>query len=250
MRIFDGGLGNKPRRRSRAVLQEIEAYWEALREERDMPLRTEVDPRGIERALRHAFVLERMAPGMARIRVAGGVFSDLMGMETRGMPISTLFGPDARQEFREVLENVFSGPSRARLQLSGERGFGRPALTGEMILLPLRSFKGDVTRVLGGLEVDGQMGATPRRFSLSSSFQKSLRGGDVRIESYAGPPAERRGAADVPAPHGGNQCPIFAVGSKRLRAKAQKETAAPKMRSRRFYFFLCLNSLGLTIFAQ
>lgn len=184
MRIFDKGLGQQSKRRPRAVLQEIEAYWEALREDRDMPMRIEVDPRGIERALRHAFILERMAPGMARIRVAGGVFSDVMGMETRGMPISTLFGPEARQEFREILEGVFSGPTRVRLRLDGEKGFGRPRVRGEMILLPLRSGKGDVTRVLGGLEVDGQMGITPRRFMIGSCFQKSLRGGESRIATH------------------------------------------------------------------
>ena len=193
MRIFDGGMGRKPKRRTGAVLQEIEAYWEALREDRDMPLRGEVDPRGIERALRHAFILERMAPGMARIRVAGGVFSEVMGMETRGMPMSTLFDPDARDEFRGILESVFSGPARARLQLKGERGLGRPQIRGEMLLLPLRSAKGDVTRVLGGLEVEGQMGTTPRRFTIASSFQKSLRNDDSRINMTANRPAPRSG---------------------------------------------------------
>lgn len=208
MRIFDGGLGRKPKRRTGAVLQEIEAYWEALREDRDMPLRMDVDPRGIETALRHSFILERMAPGMARIRVAGGVFSEVMGMETRGMPISTLFGPSARDGFREVLEGVFSGPARARLRLEGERGFGRPAISGEMILLPLRSSRGDVTRVLGGLEIDGQMGTTPRRFTLTSSFQKSLRGEDAQIDTHgprraqpSGPPASLPRTVATGVPH-------------------------------------------------
>ncbi|WP_164726816.1 PAS domain-containing protein [Shimia sediminis] len=210
MRIFDGGLGRKPKRRTGAVLQEIEAYWEALREDRDMPLRMDVDPRGIETALRHSFILERMAPGMARIRVAGGVFSEVMGMETRGMPMSALFGPSARDGFRDVLEGVFSGPARARLRLEGERGFGRPAISGEMILLPLRSSRGDVTRVLGGLEIDGQMGATPRRFTLTSSFQKSLRGEDVQIDTHgprraraqpSGPPASLPRTVATGVPH-------------------------------------------------
>ena len=47
-------------------IAEVEAYWEALRGVRMMPLRSEIDPRGIERALDHTFILERIAPGLAR----------------------------------------------------------------------------------------------------------------------------------------------------------------------------------------
>lgn len=192
MGILEGKFGRHPARRKGAVLGEIEAYWEALRQPDDMPYRTEIDPRGIERALRNSFILERMAPGLARIRVAGGLFSDLMGMDPRGMPVSSLLGLSAREGFRNVLEDVFRGPARARLSLNGERGFGRPALSGEMILLPLRSSKGDVTRVLGGLEIDGQIGTSPRRFGLTSSFLRSLRDEGARPmppnEGTKGPP--------------------------------------------------------------
>ena len=54
-----------------------------------MPRRAEIDPRGIENALEYAFILERIAPGMARIRLAGIHLSDLMGMEVRGMPLTS-----------------------------------------------------------------------------------------------------------------------------------------------------------------
>ena len=184
MGFFDGGLGRKPERRAGSVLREIETYWEALREDRDMPIRAEVDPRGIQRALRHAFILERMAPGMARIRVGGSLLTDVMGMDVRGMPVSSLIGTAARDSFRLVLEDVFRGPARARLCLSGERGMGRPALKGEMLLLPLRSSKGDVTRVLGGLEIEGQIGTQPRRFGLESSFLRELREGREEKASF------------------------------------------------------------------
>ncbi len=189
MGFFDGGLERKPERRFGAVLREIESYWEALREDRDMPIRAEVDPRGIQRALRHAFILERMAPGMARIRVGGSLLTDVMGMDVRGMPISSLIGTAARDSFRLVLEDVFRGPARARLSLSGERGMGRPALKGEMLLLPLRSSKGDVTRVLGGLEIEGQIGTRPRRFGLESSFLRELREDSKENFSFTENPA-------------------------------------------------------------
>ncbi|WP_299355671.1 PAS domain-containing protein [uncultured Shimia sp.] len=191
MRFLDGGYGRKTGRPHGAVLREIESYWDALRDGRDMPMRLEVDPRGIEQALRHAFILERMAQGLARIRIAGGLFKEIMGMDTHGMPVSSLIGISSRDGFRDVLESVFSGPARARLSLSAERGIGRPALTGEMILLPLRSSKGDVTRVLGGLEIDRQIGGSPRRFGLTSSFQRTLR--DVHAMTPSDPASARKG---------------------------------------------------------
>ncbi|MCB2111761.1 MAG: PAS domain-containing protein, partial [Rhodobacteraceae bacterium] len=62
----------------------VRAYWEALRAGREVPYRSEIDPRGIESALEHTFVLERIAPRIARFRLAGVHLCDLMGMEVRG----------------------------------------------------------------------------------------------------------------------------------------------------------------------
>lgn len=176
------------KRRQGAVLREIEAYWDALREDREMPHRAEVDPRGFQRSLRHSFILERMAPGHARIRIAGSLLSDIMGMEVAGMPVTSLVAPSRRSGFQKVLEEVFSGPARARLNLSAERGMGKPDLSGEMLLLPMRSTRGDVTRVLGGLEVSGHIGSRPRRFCLESSFLRELRSGQP-VRTTSGPPA-------------------------------------------------------------
>ena len=64
--------------------------------QRAVPMRSDVDPRGIERSLEHAFILERIAPQMARFRLAGMHLTDLMGMEVRGMPTTALFAPAAR----------------------------------------------------------------------------------------------------------------------------------------------------------
>ena len=45
-----------------AALKQMEAYWEGLRHGRTVPLRTDVNPRGIENVLEYAFILERIAP--------------------------------------------------------------------------------------------------------------------------------------------------------------------------------------------
>ncbi|MEL6992372.1 MAG: PAS domain-containing protein, partial [Pseudomonadota bacterium] len=47
------------------------AYWNALRVNLDVPRRCDVDPRGIAGILSRTFILERVAPGLARFRVAG-----------------------------------------------------------------------------------------------------------------------------------------------------------------------------------
>ncbi|MBS0574055.1 MAG: PAS domain-containing protein [Proteobacteria bacterium] len=148
-------------------LAEVRAYWEALRAGRRVPLRSDIDPRGIEGALDHAFILERIAPQVARFRLAGTHLGDLMGMEVRGMPLTTLFTPLARTAAGAIVEGVFRRPEVAELILAGETGPGRPALVARMILLPLRSDLGDISRALGCLCALGQTGRAPRRFDLT-----------------------------------------------------------------------------------
>ncbi|MCA0920718.1 PAS domain-containing protein [Pseudooceanicola nanhaiensis] len=158
------------------AIAEVEAYWQALRAGRLVPRRSDIDPRGIERALEYAFVLERIAAGLARLRIAGTHLSDLMGMEVRGMPLSTFFTPESRAQVGEVLEQVFDSPAIATLTLTAERGIGKPALEGKVILLPLMSDLGDVTRVLGCLATQGAVGRAPRRFEITGVETRPLLG--------------------------------------------------------------------------
>lgn len=148
-------------------ISEIRAYWEGLRDGRGVPLRADVDPRGIEGALEHAFILERVAPRVARFRVAGAHLNDLMGMEVRGMPMSSIFAPATRVDLVPLLEQVFLTPAVAELTLRGEAGMGRPPLVGSLLILPLRSDLGDVSRALGCLVTRGAIGHAPRRFEVT-----------------------------------------------------------------------------------
>lgn len=184
--------------RTYPAIQQVRAYWEALRGDRQVPDRAEISPRGIERALDNAFLLDRIGPGLARIRLAGLHLSDLMGMEVRGMPVSALITAAARPGFAEALEAVFAGPRIADLSLSAGRGLGRPPLVGRMILLPLRSDRGEVTRAIGCLETDGLIGRVPRRLDLGGVSLHDIRGtagGDTR-------PMAPRAPENVPAPGG------------------------------------------------
>lgn len=161
-------------------ISEILGYWNALRGERLVPLRSEVDPRGIEGALDCAFIVERIAPGIARFRLAGSYLVDVMGTEVRGMPLSILFTPDSRRRLAEVVEAMFSGPEAVRLSVAGEWGLARPAMPGEMVLLPLKSDLGDVTRALGCLSTRGQIGRSPRRLTIQDVERTDLVEGDAQ----------------------------------------------------------------------
>lgn len=160
-------------------LAEIGAYWYAKRGNRMMPARTDLDPRGIQGALSHCFILERIAPGLTRIRLAGQVFNDLMGMEVRGMPLTALFSAQDRDRLQDISEQVCKNPAIAQLSLSGERGLRKPALEARMTLWPLCDDAGRATRILGGLSFKGSIGGSQRRFQLASSRLKTLYGEDT-----------------------------------------------------------------------
>jgi hypothetical protein len=149
-----------------SAIAQVEAYWEGLRGMRLMPKRSEIDPRGIESALEYTFVLERIAPGMARIRIAGSHLGDLMGMEVRGMPLTSFITAPARRQVADALEEVFQRPATCELHLNAEVGIGRPQMGARLLLLPLKSDLGDVSRILGCFVAQGEVGLVPRRFDV------------------------------------------------------------------------------------
>ena len=157
-----------------SAIQQAIAYWEALRSDNGLPKRSDIDPRGIENILEYAFVLERIAPGLARMRVAGSHLSDLMGMEVRGMPITAFFTPAGRTALEQTIESVFDDPAIVDLALTGERGIGRPPLDARMVLLPMESDLGEVSRIFGCLVAKGDIGRKTRRFDVRATQKRSL----------------------------------------------------------------------------
>jgi len=161
---------------------EVETYWQSLCDGRLMPRRAELDPRGIVGALDRTFLLERVAPGVARFRLAGNHLADLMGMEVRGMPLSCFFAPTARAGLADAVEAVFSEPARVDLWLAGPARLARGAMAARMLLLPLRDNAGQVTRALGCLSSSTPMGRVPNRFTITSDVRRTLIGYGNRPE--------------------------------------------------------------------
>jgi len=154
---------------ARGQISMIDAYWHALRQSpQDIPKRTEIDPRALQHSLPWVLIAERIAPGHARLRVAGSALSDLLGMEVRGMPATIFIEPAARRPFTETLEQVFTTPAIAELVVTSKASFARPRLEGRLVFWPLASDLGDIDRVLGCLCLFGSAGLAkgraPRRF--------------------------------------------------------------------------------------
>jgi len=156
------------------MLAEVRAYWEGLREAGSLPRRDLIDPRGIAGALEQVFLIERIAPGLARFRLAGMGVSAVLGVDVRGMPLSAVFDPAARDRLSPALETVFRDSVALDLWLEAERGIGRPALEARMLLLPLVSTRGLTHLALGCLALEGEIGRVPRRFAISALLSETL----------------------------------------------------------------------------
>lgn len=154
-------------------IAEIRRYWDELRAGRMMPLRSEVDPRDMSSFLEACFILDRQNAGDVRFRVAGMALNDLMGMELRGMHMRSIIEPEARAAFSTTLELMFETPEIQEYELSSTPPHA-PAMTGRLLVLPLKGDKGDVTRAMGCLVTSGIVGIPPRRFTVDTVARTSL----------------------------------------------------------------------------
>ncbi|WP_106744268.1 PAS domain-containing protein [Yoonia maritima] len=152
------------------ILQSLEAYWQALRHASQIPSRNDIQPRKIDDALPHTFILQRIAPGIARMRVAGQKLHDLLKMDARGMPIGTFFAPEARDELTQLVETAFTEPAIIALPLYAPGNIVRAPLTGTMLMLPLRDDNGQTSRILGAIVTDGNRGNRSRKFEIAKDL--------------------------------------------------------------------------------
>lgn len=161
-------------------MSEMHEYWQSLRRNGSVPLRADVKPDAISKILDYSFLIERVAPGMARLRLAGQHMGDLMGMDLRGMPLCTVINQDSRKQMCKITETVFRAPQIAEMKLFAQSAQGSPGTNGRMLLLPLKSDLDDVTRALGCLVSDGTRATKPQRFDLTGAkFTPVIHGGKI-----------------------------------------------------------------------
>lgn len=211
-------------------LQAFVNYWQGMRRGGDVPLRSTIDPRGIENLLSNSFIAEKVTPGLARLRVAGSHLSDLMGMEVRGMPLSSLIAPAHRDQLSDAMVNLFEQPAQIRLNLHSPGSVRRAALDGALVILPLRSDLGDISRALGCLVTNGPVGHAPRRFEIT---QRRITGLDLKVtgaESHLHP-------TGTPG-HEHSASPDKPISGSEVRTTDRDEPSRPQHASERPYLRL------------
>ena len=158
---------------SKAV-RAIDAYWHHLAARGGIPRRADVDPAVIQDALEYAFIAEHLSGGHARMRVAGGAISAVMGMDVAGMPLAALIAPVDRSGFAQHVANTLDSASLLTLSLSAPEAFGQPHLNAKMRLYPLRDETGRIRQILGSFVSTGLIGQTPRRFKFSNASETPM----------------------------------------------------------------------------
>lgn len=177
-----------------AVLQIVQDYWEQLRRNQQVPLRSDLAPASLDRALPHCFIVERVAPEVARMRVAGQALRDILNMDARGMPLSAFLSPDARAMLGPMIEAAFTQPQVLEIALQTERTLSRASTKARMIIMPLRDDLGRTARLFGALVTDRPIRLGARRFNLAEEpvvQHRILRlsSGEVRLVATAETPA-------------------------------------------------------------
>jgi hypothetical protein len=93
------------------ALRSAIGYWDSLRGPALVPSRMALDPGQMRPHLQNAAILEVPKPGSVRIRLAGARINALIGMETRGMPLRSLFDLADRARISSAVEEALSEPA-------------------------------------------------------------------------------------------------------------------------------------------
>lgn len=144
----------------------VERHWRGLAPPGALPRRRDLDAAALGAALPQAFTLEEVAPGIARLRVAGQRLHDWFGADPRGVPLSALFEEAGRPALRDALLALFARPALVEVAVAASRGALRTPVAGRLLLLPLQGEDGGVTRAVGVFGLDGAVPAGARRFGI------------------------------------------------------------------------------------
>jgi len=165
------------------MIQILRSHWESLRINGEIPLRADIDPRQIPDVLDSLFIFERLNPLDIRVRIAGLRLCEMMGMEVRGQSPMSFFDERTRARFSAVITDVMARPTAACLSLDTVDNMGNEA-QASMILLPLRSDFGDVTRVIGCVSGPTEGFTAPVRFHVHSVDMETLNSTDKSARSF------------------------------------------------------------------
>ena len=150
-----------------STLQTLRAHWDDICEGDLPPFRSDIAPRTIPGVLDTLFILEQLGPQDTRVRIAGIKICEMMGMEVRGQSPMSFFQDNSRGRFDNILSEVLGQPKIAYLGLDTVDKLGNTGHV-EMVLLPLRSDFGDISRIIGCVTTPEKGFTAPIRYYIST----------------------------------------------------------------------------------
>lgn len=144
---------------------EVLTYWHGLRRGRPVSARADIDPTAIQRHLGQCAIIERGQTDKIKFRVAGQAFSQVLGMDPRGMPVRSMFDMGSRDRLAALLAAVFTGPNILTMNIGAGTEKDVQQMGG-MIALPLTDTSDAMTRALIMMTGDLVNRATPQRFRI------------------------------------------------------------------------------------
>ena len=160
------GLTQIGTRMNDPIINSLKQYWEKLRAGRVAPYRSEIDPRQFEHALENVFILEIIGDDNIRVRLAGMRLCEMMGMEVRGMSPRAFMMPEDRDRLDQAVLDVVNNTSVIEFTLETIDYNGNVG-TAYLLLMPLRSDFGEITRILGCISDNGSHYEAPVRFRIT-----------------------------------------------------------------------------------
>lgn len=188
------------------ILDSLKQYWETLRAGRLAPYRSEVDPRQFEHALENMFILEIIGDDNIRVRLAGMKLCEMMGMEVRGMSPRAFMMPEDRARFDDAIMDVVRKPAVTEFAMETVDYNGHSG-TAYVLLMPLRSDFGEITRILGCISNNEETYEAPVRMRIT------------------------RETSDLIEFDGDTDTPVLATGFAERQAQFKSQEPRPKLSS-------------------
>ncbi|MEQ1753818.1 MAG: PAS domain-containing protein [Micropepsaceae bacterium] len=123
-------------------------YWRRTRGEQSAPQKSEIEPRDIKTHLAFSFLLKREASDRFTFALAGTGLCDLFGRELRGQSFVHLWAEQSRDAATISVVRVTNLSVPTVALCVAETADQRP-LSGELLLLPYASERGETNWVFG-----------------------------------------------------------------------------------------------------
>ena len=140
---------------SQPISKAVYDYWNALRNGRPVPRRSDVDPAHLRAVLAHVLLLDRLSPDQTVFRLAGTAVCQAFGRELRDHSFLSLWDATHRGLIASALSVTHAKAAPILLRCRGH-ALGQPAQRGEWLMLPLVDDGGQAVKLLASFAFEQQ----------------------------------------------------------------------------------------------